>query len=171
MTLPRPLLLLVSLLLAATLAACDSNGDDDPTPADIAGTYDVAEFRFVPDAGAITAANVLDTLVADGTSVRVLSGGDFTFEYEFEGGVTRSLSGEVEVRTDEVRFTFDAADAARREQLLLPESLVFDREDDGELSASEEISVDLEAFDEDFYDGIDDEQGELTLRLTPRVQA
>jgi hypothetical protein len=169
-TRPSRLLIAVPLLFAVALAACDSDGGDAPTPADIAGVYDVQELRFRPNAGALSAANVLDTLVAENTSFEILDSGDAIFRYRIRGGQTRVLLGEVEVRSQEVRLQFESGSATARQQLLLPESIVFTREGTG-LSASVETRVDLEAYDPDQYDTFDNVLGRLTLRLSPRAPA
>lgn len=81
----RPSLLgLLALLLP--LAACDTN-DPEPTfsPNDVAGTYDFVEFRFVPQAQAITPANLLARLEEDQTFVNLIAtrqGGQFQLQYD-----------------------------------------------------------------------------------------
>ena len=168
---PR-LLLVLPLVAAVALAACDSGDDNDTTLADVAGTYDVEAFRFVPDIGALASANVLDTLVAATTSLRIRNSGDVTFEYQFRGGQERAIDGEAEVRGDEVRIRFDDDTATQRGRLLLPQSVVFDIDGD-ELSALiEDTRADLEAFDPDFYGDTgenDNEPGTLTIRLSRRA--
>lgn len=154
---------------AALLAACDSGpAVDPPSPADIAGVYDVQEFRFTPDAGALDPAVLLDTLVAADTRLEVLDGGDALFRYRFRGGVQRVLQGEVEVRAEEVRLTFDGG--ADRTSLLLPERLVLTRAGTA-LAAAEETRANLEAYDRSEYRGFTDVPGVLALRLALRSEA
>lgn len=155
------------LALAVALGACDS-GDaiDPPSPADIEGTYDFAAFRFEPAATALQPANVLPLLVQAESRVEILDSGDVIFRYRLQGGTTRVLLAEVEVRRDQVRMTFEGQTDAGRVGVLLPEQLVFDRVDDL-LAASTATRVDLEAYDADRYAGFNDVPGTLVLRLTP----
>ena len=156
---------LLPLAAAVVLAACDSGpAVDPPSPADIAGTYTVTEFRFRPDASGITPVNLLDTLAA--ASFEVLDSGDAFLRYRFRGGNERVLLGEVEVRRDQIRLTFDAGTEANRTRLLLPSSLVFDRVDEG-FDASTETTVNLEAYDASRYQGLDEAAGRLLLSLAP----
>ena len=155
---PAPPVCSSSSRSSSRLAACDSGGDD-VTLDDVAGTYDVAEFRFRPNVGALAAANVLDTLVATNTSLRIRNSGDVTFEYQFRGGPERAINGEAEVRGNRVQVRFDSDTDAQRGRLLLPQSVTFDR-DGGELSALlNDTRVNLEAFDPEFYgdDGENDD--------------
>lgn len=163
---PRPLLPALLLVALAALAACDS-GDavDPPRPADVAGTYTLTQFRFQPEASGIAAVNLLDTLVAASSGVEILDSGDALFRYRLRGGTTRVLLGEVEVRRDEIRLTFEGGTETGRLSLLLPASLVFERTDDG-LEAATQTRVNLEVYDPDRYGGLDDAAGTLRLDLT-----
>ena len=62
----RPLAALARALpLAAALAACNGGGTDVPrlTPAQVAGVYNVCSLRFIPQQGALPAANLLSTII------------------------------------------------------------------------------------------------------------
>ncbi len=153
------------LPLAALLAltACDSGpAVTPPTPADVAGTYSVAEFRFQPDASGVASVNLLDTLAV--ASVEVLDSGDAFLRYRFRGGTERVLLGEIEVRRDQIRLTFEPGTETNRTRLLLPASLVLDRTDDG-LEASTQTTVNLEAYDASEYQGLNEVDGRLLLGL------
>lgn len=161
----RPLLL--ALLAAVALAACDT-GDaiDPPSPADIEGVYAVAALRFEPAASALDPADVTDELVGSDTRVEILDSGDVIFRYRLQGGTARVLLATVEVRRDQVRLRFRGETDAGRVGVLLPTTLVLDRIDDV-LAAAEATRVDLEAYDPERYAGFRDVPGTLVLRLTP----
>ena len=158
--------LALSAVLVLVLAACDS-GDaiDPPSPADVAGTYAFEAFRFRPDASALAPVNVLDRLVATDSYVQFFDGGQAILQFRRTGGTTRFVPGDVEVRRDQVRLTFQGGNDASLDRLVLPNVLVFDREDDDVLAATEVLTVDLEAYDPDAYAGIEPVRGTLTLRL------
>lgn len=159
---------LAPALLLLVLAACDSGpAVDPPSAADIAGTYAVQAFRFDPDAPALETATLLDTLVAADTQFEVLDSGQALFRYRFRGGQQRVLQGQVEVRSEQVRLTFDAGSGTTRTSLLLPERLVFDRVG-AALAASAATRADLAAFEPDRYGGFSDVPGTLVLRLVPQ---
>jgi hypothetical protein len=166
----RPLV--AALFLAVTLivfTGCDTS-DPVPTvePVEVAGVYDFTQFRFDPDRSVLLPVNVLDSLVADETSLRLADNGEFLLTYQFEG----------ETFPDNVRGTFDASrdavtlearesDADRFAALLLPRQITFDREGDTVLLLDEQRTVDLAAYDED-YEGFDPQPGQLTVRLQLR---
>lgn len=165
-----PLLALCGVLLG--LAACDS-GDavDPPTPADVAGTYDIQALRFVPDGTGIAAVNVLDTLVVAESFVRILDGGQAQLEFRRRGGTSRFVSGTVEVRARQVRMTFDAADDATLARLVIPRVLTFDRDGNNLAVVDEELTANLEAYDAARYPNLTAVEGELTVRLALRADA
>ena len=166
---PRLLPLLAALALVS-LGACDS-GDavDTPTPADVAGVYDVADLRFVPNSPGLRTVILADTLVAGDTSVRLFDGGQATLEFRREGGVARFVPGEFEVRRRQLRLTFDGGNGEALARLLLPQELTFDRDDDsGALSLQEPLTANLEAYDAARYGGFRSVPGTLTFRLNAR---
>ena len=167
----RPALLLsLAVALVAGLSACDSNDAAEPSPADIAGTYDLSDFRFRANASAIGTVDLRDTLNVETSNVRFLNSGQVVVNYEFQGGDEQVLVGQATVREDDVRVRFGGDTEDARERLLLPEDLTFER-NGTTLSASTSTRVDLEAFSGRFGDDgtFDDVAGTLTLTLTPRV--
>lgn len=163
------LLPLSAVVALVALAACDSGDSvDPPGPADVAGIYDVAEFRFRPDAAALAPVNLLDTLVAADTKLYILDGGDAFLLYRFRGGAARVLLGEAEVRRQQVRLSFESDTEQARERLLLPgeptDNLDFDREG-STLVAMASTRANLAAYDSDRYGGFNDVPGTLVLRL------
>jgi hypothetical protein len=173
LTPPTPRLRRAPLVLAAAalFAACDSgNAVDPPSPADVAGVYTVAAFRFQPTAQALAPADVLADLDPDVTSVEILDSGDVVFRYRLDGGLTRVLLGEVEVRSAQVRLTFTGQTDAGRLAALLPSSLTLDRVE-GVLVASTTFRANLAAYDDEQYAGFTDVPGTLTIRLAPQADA
>lgn len=163
----RPLLL--TAVAVVTLAACDS-GDplDLPSAADVAGVYDVEQFRFVPDASALAPVNVLDTLVTDESFVEILDGGQATLRFRRTGGTTRIVPADVEVRRQQVRVRFQGGNEGTLGRLVLPTVLTFDRDGDDVLAAEDDLTADLTLYDSDRYSGFDSVPGTLTLRLRLR---
>lgn len=157
-----PLAALAGVLL---LAACDS-GDavDPPSPADVAGTYDLAALRFVPNSSALAPVNVLDTLVTAESFVRILDGGQAQLEFRRRGGTARFVPGTVEVRARQVRVTFAEGNGDVLARLVLPRVLTFDRDGD-DLDVTTDLTANLEAYDADRYGGFTSVPGELTVRL------
>ncbi len=149
------------------LAACDSgNALDQSGPEEVAGTYRFTQFEFVPTATVLPAANVLDTLTAAATSVRLTNGGDFVFSYQLRGGLEQVLSGSYDVTATRVRLTGQESDAAKYGSLLLDRSLSFERSTTNPdvLTAQVSKTINLAAFS-NRYQGIGDVQGTLRLRL------
>lgn len=167
---PRFLPLAAAVALAL-LSACDS-GDavDPPSPADVAGAYDIEALRFVPTSTALAPVSVLDTLVAAESFVRILDGGQATLEFRRLGGTARFVPGEVEVRARQVRLTFAAGNEATLARLVLPQVLTFDRDGD-DLELETPYTANLEAYDATRYGGFTAIPGRLTVRLALRADA
>lgn len=171
---PRPMLVrrvlpVFGAVALLTVAACDS-GDavDPPSPADVAGVYDIEALRFVPTSTALAPVSVLDTLVAAESFVRILDGGQATLEFRRLGGSARFVPGTVEVRSGQVRLTFQEGNADVLARLVLPNVLTFDR--DGEdLDLSTPFTANLEAYDATRYGGFTAIPGTLTIRLALRA--
>ena len=165
---PRLPLLLLAVALTA-LAACDSGSAvNPPSPADVAGTYDVTSFRFRPDASGIATVNLLDTLAAGSTQFEILDSGDAFLRYRFAGGTARLLLGEVEVRQSQIRLTFESGTETNRLRLLLPSVLVLDRTATG-IQSSTATTANLEAFNPNRYAGLNNVEGSLMLTLTAQT--
>ncbi len=158
------------LLLGAfvLLAACDS-GDaiDPPTPADVAGTYDISALSFVPSSSGISTVNVLDTLVTAESTIRLLDSGQAQLDFRRRGGTARFVAGSIEVRARQVRLTFDAGSESTLARLVLPRVLTLDR-DSTALTVSMNLTADLQAYDAARYGGLTAIPGRLTVGLQRR---
>jgi hypothetical protein len=156
-------------LLAAGffLAACDS-GDpiDGPVPADVAGTYRFAFLTFEPDAPALPAYNVLDTLDLAQSQLQLLDGGSFVLTYRLEGANTVAVAGDFSVTNREVRLRGRETDQSRFDALLLDRNLTLQRSAEAPalLSAERRMTVDL-AERSDVYMGIPPVAGTLRVRF------
>ena len=118
----------LAALLALALAACDGGSAiDAPTPADVAGLYDLSELRFTPDASALGAVDVASELVAADSYVELTDGGQAVLRYRRPNGTVRLVPGTFEVRRRELRVTFDGGNGAALSAVLLPQVLTFTR--------------------------------------------
>jgi len=167
----RPLAL--SLLAAIALVAfvgCDTT-DPVPTvePEEVTGTYDFTQFRFNPDRSGIVGVNLLDTLVVDETSLRLTDGGEFLLTFQFVGETFDDrIRGTFEATSEEVTLTARSEDVDLLGALLLSQGITFQRESEDVLRLSEDRTVDLEAYDEEVYGGIEPQPGQLTVQLQLR---
>lgn len=163
--------LLLMLSFALLSSGCQKENPVQVLPEDVAGTYDFTHFIFIPDAAAIAPANVLDTLVAANTNLRLTASGQFVLSYQFINGPESLIAGTFEV--DERRITLRAYPGAEAQltSLLLDSPLVLNRTDvDGVLEASIRKTVDLAAFS-NRYRGVPPIEGTLRLRLVLRLNA
>ncbi|WP_054684576.1 hypothetical protein [Rhodothermus marinus] len=92
--------LLLMLSLALLSSGCQKENPVQVLPEDVAGTYDFTHFIFIPDAAAIAPANVLDTLVAANTNLRLTASGQFVLSYQFINGPESLIAGTFEVMSD-----------------------------------------------------------------------
>ena len=110
------------LLLAAALVVfpgCDTSDPVPPVePTEVAGVYRFVEFRFNPDPQFVPDAVVLDTLVADSTSIELLNSGQFQFRYRLRGGLDNIINGTFTVDRNEVTLSFESGFEARLRALL-----------------------------------------------------
>lgn len=165
------------LVLALGLAACDSNGGGPP-PSDLEGTYKIQEMRFT--VAGVDNFNILaDTLnVSDGPppSPRMdFLGGDATVTliYRLQGSPGSSqVFGQFFTREGRVIVDFSNAGERQRSELLLPDEVVFQREDSGaRLVANQEVrDVNLKDYSPGRYGGLrQNVNGTLRMELT-RIQ-
>lgn len=163
-----------SLLLAVALVAfigCDTS-DPVPTvePDEVTGTYDFTRFRFTPDRSGIVGVNLLDTLVVDATSLQLTDGGEFLLTFQFMGETFDDrIRGTFEVTSEEVTLTARSEDVDLLGLLLLSQGITLQRDSEDVLSLSEDRTVDLEAYDEEVYGGIEPQPGILSIRLERRA--
>lgn len=162
----------LAVLVLLVMMGCDS-GDpiNQPRPADVAGTYVFQELRFVPNASATQPADVGSRLTT-GTSLGLSSGGNFVLMYTFVGEDDYIVSGDFEVRATTVRIRGSSQQRDQYQRLLLEPDFTLQRDPDNPrvLTARISRSVDLEAYDRDAYQGLDNVPGELHIRLVRQVQ-
>lgn len=159
------MVILVGFLL---LTGCGDSNPVNLSPEEVQGRYDFTEFIFTPDAEALMAANVLDTLVMDKTSLLLLDGGQFALNYQFIGGQEAFISGEFTVTKSEVELKMSQASESRLNTLLLHTPLKLTRsEESSNLETTVVKTKDLSLFS-DHYAGIPPVQGVLILNLVKR---
>ena len=166
-----PLRLLLAALALTAVAACDSGpAIDPPTPADVAGIYDIGTLTFTPDATALGPVDVTDDLVLAESFVELLDSGQavLRFRREGTGTTTRLVTGEFDVRRLELRVTFSAGNEAALGRVLLPQVLTFTRSGDDALSLSIDRTANLAAYDADRYSGFTAVDGTLAVALNRR---
>lgn len=156
---------LAALVALVILPGCGLIGGASLTPEQVAGTYRVVEFRFVPNASAIATADVLDELDSDDTYLELLTGGVGQFNLRAEGERASLQPGTFGIGGNNVTFRFTGGDRDTREALLLPNRVTFSASGSGTLIAEEEATVDLEAFDGRRYAGLENVEGVLRMRL------
>jgi len=163
------LLSLMAILFGFLLfAGCSDSNPVTLSPEEVEGRYDFTEFIFTPDAGALMAANVLDTLVLDKTSLLLLDGGQFALNYQFIGGQEAFISGEFTVTKSEVELKTSEGSESRLNEILLHTPLKLARsEESSNLETSVVKTKDLSSFS-DHYAGIPPVQGVLILNLVKR---
>lgn len=166
-----PFVLALGLLV---LAGCDTTDPVPPAnPSDVAGIYDIATFRFTPEAQAIAPANVLEKLVAEESYFELLAtqrGGQFQLRYRRVGELADIITGDFTVNASTVSLTVGEEDRPSLPRLLLDAQIPLVRESDGSLTRSGVKTVNLEQYDPQQYGGagLTNVRGTLELRLVPR---
>lgn len=163
--LPAYLLALLLTVSLFTLAACDGSGPDlDPSEVD--GVYQFDTFTFTYQGGRETV-QAFQTLARNGTQLVLSSNGRYTLSYEFQDenreGATlnRAYSGgNGEVILD------SGDDSEIFTQILLPPQLELNYESGTLTAVIEEHTVNLEQFNPDRYEGLEQITGTLRLELS-----
>jgi len=164
MTLRLPLV--VAALVA--LAGCDStNPVTPPSPGEVEGNYVFTDFRFVPQAGGLAPANVLDTLQTANSGLELFGSGRALLRYRIIGGTSDVLDGNFDLSATQLRLRLrEDAGLAR---LLLSPSITFERVNDGrirhETPANAPVTVNLAAYDPVRYQGLTQVQGRLFIEF------
>jgi hypothetical protein len=167
----RPRRLLPLALLAVALVAlvgCDSsNPITPPSPTEVEGNYVFTEFRFVPLAGGLAAANVLDTLRTEDTELRLLGSGQALLIYRIRGGGSALLTGNFDLSATQLRLRLQ--EDAGLARLLLSSSITFERLEGGRLRhetpPGTPVTVNLAAYDPARYQGLNQVQGRLFIEF------
>lgn len=147
------------------MAGCGKENPVVVLPADVAGNYDFTRFEFVPDASAITPANLLDTLITERTYLRLIAGGQFILNYQFIDGPESIISGDFTVSSTRITLQASPGSEARLTSLLLHSPLLLIRSiEDESLTSSTRKTVDLAAFS-GRYSGVPPVRGTLEIRL------
>lgn len=161
-----------SLALVLVLLVFTACGKDNPVnvqPGVIAGDYIFTEFQFTPDAAALQTANVLDSLVAAETYLRLTSGGQFILNYRYKGSIEAIISGDFTATASSVTLKAASGSDARLSSLLLSSPIVLVRL--GETGSNEALTststktVNLASYSS-HYAGVPPVRGVLTLSLT-----
>lgn len=163
------ILALVALLIGfISFTGC---GDDNPvrlSPDEVQGRYDFTEFTFIPDAGALMAANVLDTLVMDRTSLLLLDGGQFALNYQFINGEESLISGDFTVTESAVELNMSSGSDDRQNELLLHSPLRLIRNMESSSLETREVRTKNLSLFSGRYEGIPPVEGELRIKLVLR---
>lgn len=162
------------LLCTIFVAGCDTSDPVEPAdPADVAGVYDIAAFRFTPDAQAIDPANVLEKLDQEETYFELLDtqrGGQFQLRYRRTGELADIINGDFEVDANSVDMTVREEDQPSLTRLLLDPEISLVRESVDTLTREVVKTVNLEQYDPEEYGGAEltNVRGTLELRLVRR---
>ncbi|AXI99581.1 hypothetical protein CYPRO_0294 [Cyclonatronum proteinivorum] len=168
----RYFILLVITSIALTAWSCSKENPVNVLPDEVAGTYDFSRYEFVPLAAAIQPANVLDTLVAANTFLRLTEGGQFLLNYQFLNSPESIIAGSFTLDANQIQLQPSPGSEARLASLLLQTPIRFDRVTvPGEIRDGLEMAnsqtVDLNSFS-DQYEGLPPVPGVLFINLIPR---
>jgi hypothetical protein len=155
---------LVALLI---LGGCDSTDpDDNGDTREVAGLYRFTEFIFVPEAPAVESINVLDTLSAGQTDLRLSSDGTFIFSYQFVNGTPFFLNGGFAATSNTVQIAGIANQNDTYARILLTPSFTLRRDENNPdlLTADIRKTINPSQFS-NRYRGINSINGTLRLRL------
>ena len=155
-------LLVLTLVLGAGCTSLFQTSEPDVDPAEVAGTYDIHHFEFVPLSSALEPINLLEYIQDEGSSLKLTESQDFVLTYETENGEEVTLVGPFDLSPDTVTLKGQDKDEARFQRILLDRTLSLNRESSNTLSFEHQTEISPEALSS-WYEGMN--QGDGTLRL------
>jgi len=164
------LLIFYLSITLTTLSHCSKDSVVNVNPEIVAGTFDFTTYEFIPNASAIQPANILDTLVAVNTNLRLIAGGQFVLSYQFINGFESVIIGDFTATETEVRLNVSSGNDARLATLLLHTPLIFTRSTESNtnfLTLTAIRTANLAAFS-NRYAGIPPVSGRLEIVMEQR---
>jgi hypothetical protein len=157
----------LALLAAALLGGCDTENPTTPLE-EVEGVYAFTELRFDTQASAIDDADVLARLDSARSNVEIFGNGPALIRFKLDDEPSQRADASTTATPSVVRLTaVTEQDAAVLSQILLPPTMTFSRDEDGDGLSGEffQPAVDLEAFDPDAYGGLPPVAGTLYVTL------
>jgi hypothetical protein len=164
---PRRLYYPLALLAAVALGGCDTENPSTPLE-EVEGVYAFTELYFDTQASAIADADVLARLDSAQSDIEIFSNAPALIRFELDGEGRQRADASVTATPSIVRLTaVTEADARTLSEILLPPTMTFDRDEDGDHLVGEFFlpAADLEAFDPDAYAGVPPVAGTLFVTL------
>ncbi len=164
----RSLLSAFAALMAVLVgtAACDS-GDpfDRVSCGSVAGTYGATVFTFDPDADYFPVIDLLDTLDASNTQLRLLNSCDFVLTYAFRDQLTTLITGDFDVSADEVRLDGGKDSPGLLSPIYLSNPLSFRRLEAATMQVEQVQVVNLSTISSEF-EGVPPVRGTIRLQVS-----
>lgn len=157
--------LLVLVVLLGTGCNPFSEGDaneNGPNASEVAGTYTIQNYEFIPQASALDPINLLRSIKEEGSTLELTQSQDFIFTYRTQEGEEAKLTGPFELTSDLVTLKGQEKDEARFKRILLDRTFSLDRATANTLRFENRTEITPEALGS-WYEGMNQVEG--TLRV------
>lgn len=131
---------------------------------EIAGTYTIQNFEFVPQASALDPINLLDHVEEERSTLELTESQDFILTYRTEEGSEVKVTGPYGLTEDHVEIQGQEKDEARFKRILLDRTFSLNRRTSNSLWFENQTEITPEALSS-WYEGMNQVEGTLRLEF------
>lgn len=142
----------------------DSNENSSVDASDVAGTYTIQHYQFIPQAPALDPINLLKYVKEESSTLELTQSQDFIFTYRTQDGKEAKLTGPFKLTTDLVTLKGQEKDEARFERILLDRTFSLDRATANTLRFENRTEITPEVLGS-FYEGMNQVEGTVRLEF------
>lgn len=159
------LLVLVFVLGTGCMSLFSGEDADSVAPSEVAGTYTIQHYEFIPQASALDPINLLRYVEEEGSTLELTQSQDFIFTYRTQDGKQVKLTGPFKLTSDLVKLKGQEKDKARFKQILLDRTFSLDRARSGTLRFENQTKITPEELVGSWYEGMNQVEGTIRLEL------
>lgn len=157
-------LILVALLGTGCASLFSGQASSDVDPSEVAGTYTIQQFEFVPQASAVESINLLEHVEEEGSTLQLTESQDFILTYQTEEGEEVTLTGPFGLTEDHVEIQGQEKDEERFKRILLDRTFTLSRRSSNSLWFENETEITPAALSS-LYEGMNQVEGTLRLEF------
>lgn len=142
----------------------ENSSADASEVAEVAGTYAIQHYEFVPQATALDPINLLKYVEEESSTLELTQSQDFIFTYQTQDGEEVKLTGPFNLTSNLVTLEGQEKDEARFNRVLLDRTFSLDRATENTLRFENQTEITPEALGS-WYEGMNQVGGTLRLEF------